>query len=71
MGQPSQGRVFNVFCNGKAIVQDLNILNEVGENRPLVRKISGLESNAQRKLLLDFVPVNNYATVSAIEVVPQ
>jgi hypothetical protein len=66
-----KGRVFNVFCNGKAIVQSLNILNEVGENRPLVRKISGLESNAQGKLLLDFVPVNNYATVTAIEVAPQ
>lgn len=67
----SQGRVFNVFCNGKTIVQSLNILNEAGENRPLVRKISGVETNAQGKLLLDFVPVNNYATISAIEVVPE
>lgn len=70
-GQASHGRVFNVLCNGKAIVQSLNILNEAGENRPLVRKISGLESNAQGKLLLDFVPVNNYATVTAIEVASQ
>ncbi len=70
-GQLSQGRVFNVFCNGKAIVRNLNIRNEAGENRPLIRKISSLESNAQGKLLLDFVPVNDYATVSAIEVVPQ
>ena len=70
-GQLSQGRVFNVFCNGKAIVQNLNIRNEAGENRPLIQKISSLESNAQGKLLLDFVPVNDYATVSAIEVVPQ
>lgn len=70
-GQLSQGRVFNVFCNGKAIVQNLNIRNEAGENRPLIRKISSLESNAQGKLLLDFVPVNDYATISAIEVVPQ
>ncbi len=69
--QASQGRVFNVFCNGRAIVQNLNIRNEAGENQPLIRKISGLESNAQGKLLLDFVPVNDYATVSAIEVVPQ
>jgi hypothetical protein len=66
----SEGRVFNVFCNGKTIVADLNILKQAGENRPLVRKIKGLEPNAQGKLLLEFVPVTRYATVSAIEVVP-
>ena len=67
----SQERVFNVFCNGKTVVAKLNILDEVGENRPLVRKIKGLEPNAQGKLLLEFVPVTRYATVSAIEVVPE
>ena len=67
----SQERVFNVFCNGKTIVSKLNILDEVGENRPLVRKIKGLEPNAQGKLLLEFVPVTRYATVSAIEVVAE
>jgi len=64
-------RVFNVFCNGKAILANLNILGEMGENRPLVRKIKGLEPNAQGKLMLDFVPVTGYATVTAIEVVPE
>ena len=67
----SQERVFNVFCNGKTILSKLNILDEVGENRPLVRKFRGLEPNAQGKLLLEFVPVTRYATVSAIEVVPE
>ena len=66
-----QDRVFNVFCNGKTVLAKLNILDEVGENRPLVRKIKGLEPNAQGKLLLEFVPVTRYATVSAIEVVPE
>ena len=42
----SQERVFNVFCNGKTVVAKLNILDEVGENRPLVLKIKGLESTA-------------------------
>jgi hypothetical protein len=64
-------RVFNVFCNGKTVLANLNILDEVGENHPLVRKIKGLEPNAQGKLLLEFVPVTRYATVSAIEVVPE
>ena len=64
-------RVFNVFCNGKTVLANLNILDEAGENHPLVRKIKGLEPNAQGKLLLEFVPVTRYATVSAIEVVPE
>jgi hypothetical protein len=67
----TQDRVFNVFCNGKTVLAKLNILDEAGENRPLVRKIKGLEPNAQGKLLLEFVPVTRYATVSAIEVVPE
>jgi malectin (di-glucose binding ER protein) len=69
-GSP-QERLFNVFCNGKTVLANLNILDEVGENRPLVRKIKGLEPNAQGKLLLEFVPVTRYAKVSAIEVVPE
>jgi hypothetical protein len=64
-------RVFHVFCNGKAILSDLNILDQVGENRPLVKRIKGLEPNAQGKLLLEFVPVAGYATVSSIEVVQE
>jgi hypothetical protein len=65
------GRVFDVFCNGKAIVRHLNIAEEAGNNRPVIRKIKGLEPNAQGKLLLDFVPVSHYATVSAIDVVAE
>jgi len=66
---PSHDRVFDVFCNGKTIVSKLNIADEVGENRPLVRRVRGLEPNAQGKLVLEFVPVAQYATVTAIEVV--
>ncbi len=68
---PSQDRVFDVYCNGQTIVSKLNIADEVGENRPLVRKIRGLEPNSQGKLLLEFVPVAQYATVTAIEVVAE
>jgi hypothetical protein len=67
----AEGRVFNVFCNGKTILANLNIVDQAGENHPLIRKIKGLEPNAQGKLLLDFVPVTGYATVTAIEVVPE
>ena len=70
-GSSSGMRSFSVFCNRKLLLRDLNILEEVGENRPLVRTFTGLEPNAQGKLLLEFVPTHDYATVSAIEVVPQ
>jgi hypothetical protein len=67
----SEGSVFNVFCNGKTILSNLNILEQAGENRPLVRKVKGLQPNSQGKLLLEFVPVTRYATVTAIEVLPE
>jgi Malectin domain len=67
----NETRVFDVYCNGKRIVNALNIYNQVGGNHPLVRTITNLEPNAQGKLLLEFVPVSHYATVSAIEVLPE
>jgi hypothetical protein len=67
----SESRVFDVYCNGEAIVRNLNALDQAGDNHPLVRKISGLEPNAQGKLVLEFVPVSHYAMVTAIEVIPQ
>lgn len=70
-GKPRSERIFDVFCNGKTVVRSLNIAKEAGDNRPLIRKITGLAPNAQGKLLLEFVPVSRYATVSAIEVVAE
>jgi hypothetical protein len=67
----NKSRVFDVYCNGKAIIRNLNVLEQAGDNEPLVRKISGLEPNGQGKLVLEFVPVNHYAMVTAIEVIPQ
>jgi hypothetical protein len=64
-------RVFSVYCNGKAIVRDLDIFKEVGENRPLIRTVDNLEPNAQGKLVLQFVPIRDYATVTGIEVLPE
>jgi hypothetical protein len=70
-GSAKQPHRFDIFCNGKAVLHDLDVLEEAGDNHPLVRKITGLEPNAQGKLLLEFVPVSGYATVTAIEVMPQ
>jgi hypothetical protein len=70
-GHVDGGRIFSVFCNGKAILRDVNLIKEAGEDRPLVRKVTGLEPNPQGKLLLEFIPTRSYATVTAIEVVSQ
>ena len=61
------GRLFSVFCNGKVILRDLDLIKLAGENHPVVRKVSGLEPNAQGKLLLEFIPTRSYATVTAID----
>jgi Malectin domain len=69
--QVTGGRLFSVFCNGKLILKDLDLIKEAGENHPLVRKVTGLAPNAQGKLLLEFIPTRNYATVTAIEILPE
>lgn len=62
------GRVFDVFCNGQALLREFDLLKEAGgENRALVKTFPGLVPNAQGKLILDFVPVRNLATLSALE----
>jgi len=63
-------RVFDVYCNGVAILRDFDIFKEAGgEGRPLDRAFSGIRPNAQGKILLSFVPTNGMACVNGIEVV--
>jgi hypothetical protein len=63
--------IFNVFCNGRVLLQNFNLPKEARQSDVVVRKAVGLEPNAQGKLLLSFVPVEGYATVSGIEVLAQ
>ena len=64
-------RVFDIYCNGSAITRNLDILKEAGPNHALVKRFRGLRPTAQGKLNLEFVPVVNYASVFAIEVVDE
>jgi hypothetical protein len=63
--------LFNVFCNGKALLADFDLRKEAHPADVVVRKFGGIEPNAQGKLLLAFVPVEGYATLAGIEVLPQ
>jgi malectin (di-glucose binding ER protein) len=62
-------RVFNVFFDGKTLLRNFDITREAGgSNRAVVKTFDNLEPNAQGKIVLEFVPVVNYAEVNAIEV---
>jgi hypothetical protein len=63
--------IFNVFCNGNALLRNFNLVKEAGLSDVTIRKFTGQEPNAQGKLLLSFVPVEGYATVTGIEVLPE
>jgi hypothetical protein len=64
-------RIFNVFCNGKVLLQRFDLEKEAKQSDVVLRKAVGLEPNAQGKLVLSFVPVEGYATVTGIEVLPE
>jgi hypothetical protein len=63
--------VFNVFCNGRVLLQNFDLAKEARDNDVVVRRTPGLVPNAQGKLVLNFVPVVGYASVTGIEVLPQ
>jgi len=63
--------IFDVSCNGVSLLKNFDLSKEARQSDVVIRKASGLEPNAQGKLLLTFVPVDGYATVTGIEVLPQ
>lgn len=71
MNEQAAKHVFNVFCNGKVLLQNFDLAREARTNDVVIRRIQGVEPNAQGKLLLTFVPTAGYATVTAIEVAQQ
>jgi hypothetical protein len=70
VGGPGQ-RVFDIYCNGAVIARNLDILKEASPNHALIKKFRGLRPTAQGKLNFEFVPVVNYASVFAIEVLDE
>ena len=63
-------RVFDVYCNGVALLRGFDIFKEAGgEGRPLDRTFSGVRPTAQGKIVLTFVPVVGMACVNGMEIV--
>jgi hypothetical protein len=75
-GQPGGGgvgsRVFDVFCNGTALLRNFDLFRIAGgAQRAIGKTFHGISPNAQGKIVLSFVPVVNYACVNAIEVLDE
>ena len=65
-------RVFDVYCNGTTLLKNFDILKEAGgAQRQLIKTFRDIDASPQGKLNIEFVPVTNYAIVSAIEVVQE
>jgi hypothetical protein len=63
--------IFDVFCNGNVLLKNFDPVKEARQTDVVIRKATDIRPNAQGKLLLNFVPVEGYATVTGIEVLPQ
>lgn len=64
-------RVFDVRCNGLALLQDFDLLKAANNGTVAAVRFRHLRPDSNDKLNLDFVPVVNYAVVNALEVEPE
>lgn len=64
-------RLFDVQCNGVALLREFDIFKEAGANRACVKTFQGLKPNGQGKLVVSFSPIRDYASLYALETVEQ
>lgn len=65
-------RLFDILCNGVALKRGLDIFQEAGgANRAMTWSAHNLEPNPQGKLVIMLVPVRNYASINALEVIDE
>jgi hypothetical protein len=75
-GKPAGGGVgsrrFDVLANSQLLAHNFDIFKEAGgPERALDHTFRNLHPNAQGKLVLSLVPVDNYACVNAIQVIDE
>ena len=63
-------RVFDVSCNGTMLLKGFDIFREAS-SAPLVKSFQHIEPTPQGKIEIYFTPAANYASISAIEVIPE
>ncbi|HEX4168109.1 MAG TPA: malectin domain-containing carbohydrate-binding protein [Bryobacteraceae bacterium] len=73
--QPGGGgagsRIFDVYCNGTTLLRNFDMFKETGADHQLAKTFHGLTASPQGTLLISFVPVKNYANLSAIQVLDE
>lgn len=63
-------RAFDIFANRDTLLKNFTPAAETGgANRSVEKSFDNITPNAQGMLLLEFVPVRNYAEINAIELV--
>ncbi|MBS1805697.1 MAG: hypothetical protein JST28_20340 [Acidobacteria bacterium] len=70
-GADHVANTFNVFCNGRALLENFQLAAEAGKKDVVIKRFSGLEPNAQGKLDFNFVPVDGHATLTGLEILPE
>jgi hypothetical protein len=65
-------RVFDILCNGVALRRGFDIFKEAhGSDKALMLPLHGLEPDPSGKLVISLMPVRNYASINALEVVDE
>jgi hypothetical protein len=65
-------RIFDILCNGVAIKRNLDLYKEAGGyDRAVIWTMHGIEPTHQGKLVISLLPVVNYASINALEVVDE
>lgn len=64
-------RVFDVSCNGVALLREFDLLKSVGLGQAVVKTFHGLTPNGQGTLLVSFSPIHDYASLYALEVIDE
>ena len=64
-------RLFNVHCGGVLLLRNFEVFKEAGERRAVEKVFHGLIPNAQGRIDVSFEPVVQYASVNALEVMPE
>jgi hypothetical protein len=65
-------RVFDILCNGVALKLNFDIYKEAGgAKRALAWTVHDIHPNHQGKLSISLVPVENYASINALEIVDE
>jgi hypothetical protein len=65
-------RAFDILCNGVAFRRGFDIFREAGgSGRGLIVPMHGVEPNPQGKITINLLPVHNYASLNALEVIDE